>query len=362
MKTVNVGLGPRSYEIIIGAGLLDHREVFQPWIGGSQVFVITNEIVAPWYLGKTRKALRGHAIHEMVLPDGERTKNLETATRIFDRMLGVPLSRSATVIALGGGVIGDMAGFVAACYQRGVPFIQVPTTLLSQVDSSVGGKTAVNHPLGKNMIGAFYQPKRVIADLATLSTLAPREFSSGLAEVIKYGMINDPDFFIWLEDNMERVMEKEEAALEYCIGKSCENKAAIVEQDEREGGVRALLNLGHTFGHAIETTTGYGTWLHGEAVALGMVMATHMSVRMGLLAAENMNRVVSLLQRGGLPVESKTPLCPDALKAAMKLDKKVEDGAIRLVLLNGIGRAFVSGEYPESAINDTLQKYARGQA
>ncbi|MCY3767883.1 MAG: 3-dehydroquinate synthase [Gammaproteobacteria bacterium] len=362
MKTVKVGLGVRSYEIIIGPGLLDDRETFQPWIAGAEVFIVTNEIVAPWYLQKVRKALSGKTVHQMVLPDGEQTKNLETATRIFDRMLGIPLSRAATVIALGGGVVGDMAGFVAACYQRGIPFIQVPTTLLAQVDSSVGGKTAVNHPLGKNMIGIFHQPKRVIADVATLVTLDPREYSSGMAEAIKYGMINDPDFFSWLEENMERIMAREADALEYCIEKSCKNKAAIVEQDEQESGVRALLNLGHTFGHAIETATGYGTWLHGEAVALGMVMAAHMSVRMGLLATEDMNRVTALLQRAGLPVDSKTRLCPDELKAAMKTDKKVKDGRIRLVLLRGIGQAFVSSQYPESVFNDTLQHYASGRA
>ena len=360
MKTVEISLGDRSYEIRIGSGLLANSAELVPWASGQQVLIISNEIVAPLYLDTLKQALSPKAVEEIILPDGESTKNLGTVERIFDKMLEIPLQRSATVIALGGGVIGDMAGFSAACYQRGVSLIQVPTTLLSQVDSSVGGKTGVNHPRGKNMIGAFYQPQRVLIDLATLATLEPRQFSSGMAEVIKYGLINDHEFFGWLEDNIDRVNGQQEPALEYIVEQSCINKANIVEQDERESGVRALLNLGHTFGHAIETATDYSSWLHGEAVALGLVMAMHMSFEQGWLDISDVERAKSLLERAGLAVEPSGDFSAAQLKRLMKLDKKVQDGKIRLVLMKAIGQSFVTGNYDESALDRTLALYAVG--
>ncbi len=360
MKTVNINLGDRSYDIRIAARLLGDSSELLPWIRGNQVMIVTDAVVAPLYLQTVKNALTGKDISEIVLADGEQTKNLQTAEQIFEQMLAIPLDRRATVIALGGGVIGDMAGFTAACYQRGVPFIQIPTTLLSQVDSSVGGKTAVNHARGKNMIGAFYQPRRVIADISTLSTLHRRQFSSGLAEVIKYGMVTDLEFFRWLECNINPLMSQDSRALAYAIARSCINKAKIVEQDERESGVRALLNLGHTFGHAIETATGYGKWLHGEAVALGLVMAAHMSSNQGWLPGQDVQRVAALLSKAGLPVAPTNCLCANQLKQLMHLDKKVQAGRIRLVLLKSIGNAFVTGDYDDSLLDATLEYYATG--
>ena len=360
MKTVDINLGERSYAIKISSGLLGKGEQLLPWIRGHQAFIVTNEVVAPLYLEKVKRALSGKDISEIILADGERTKSLSTAGKIFDRMLAVPLDRCATVIALGGGVIGDMAGFAAACYQRGVPFIQIPTTLLAQVDSSVGGKTAVNHARGKNMIGAFHQPRRVLADTSTLATLDARQFSSGLAEVIKYGMINDAKFFRWLEKNINAVMQKDAAALEYVIEQSCINKAKIVEQDERESGIRALLNLGHTFGHAVETATGYGQWLHGEAIALGLVMAAYMSWEQGWMAEPDRQRVIALLARAGLPIDPVDDVSADGLKALMRLDKKARAGKVRLILLKSIGAAFITSDYDESALDATLKRYATG--
>ncbi len=358
MKTVHVGLGDRSYDIRIAPGILDDREQLRPWIGGRQVFVITNEVVAPLYLEKITTSLDGKTVGQIILRDGESVKTLRTAEEIFDRMIAVSLDRSGTVIALGGGVVGDIAGFTAACYQRGIPFIQIPTTLLSQVDSSVGGKTAVNHPRGKNMIGAFYQPRRVLIDASTLSTLEPRQFSSGVAEVIKYGMINDPPFFRWLEDNIDRVMDLNEKALEYMIEQSCRNKANIVAQDEKEAGIRALLNLGHTFGHAIETSTQYAGWLHGEAIALGMVMAGFMSKIQGDFSDRELARLESLLDRARLPTQPCQGLSAQKLKELMMLDKKVRDGKLRLVLLKGIGQAYVTDQYDETALDATLEYFA----
>ena len=360
MRTINIDLGDRSYEIRISPGILNQSNELLPWIHSQQVFIITNEIVAPLYLQAVKNLLDVKTVEEIILLDGEEVKTLETAEQIFDKMISVPLDRSATVIALGGGVVGDISGFTAACYQRGIAFIQIPTTLLSQVDSSVGGKTAVNHPRGKNMIGAFYQPQRVIVDPLTLTTLDRRQFSSGLAEVIKYGMINDPPFFEWLEDNINQVMALETDTLEYVIEQSCINKARIVEQDEKEGGVRALLNLGHTFGHAVETATGYGNWLHGEAVALGMVMAGHMSQLQGDFSKEELERLVSLLEHAHLPVQASTDFSPDQLRELMMLDKKVQHGKLRLILLKGIGQAYITDEYEESALNATLENFALG--
>lgn len=360
MKTVNINLGARSYAIKISSGLLEKGAELLPWIRGNQVFIVTNQVVAPLYLEKVTRALHGKEISNIILADGEHTKNLQTTEKIFDQMLAIPLDRSVTVIALGGGVIGDMAGFAAACYQRGVPFIHIPTTLLAQVDSSVGGKTAVNHARGKNMIGAFYQPQRVLADTSTLATLDARQFSSGLAEVIKYGMINDVEFFQWLEKNIEAVMQQDAQALEYVIQQSCINKAKIVEQDERENGIRALLNLGHTFGHAIETATGYRKWLHGEAIALGLVMATYMSWKQGWILEHGLQRVMALLSKAKLPVDPVANLSADALKSLIRLDKKVHAGKVRLVLLKSIGEAFITSDYDESALAATLKHYATG--
>ncbi len=360
MKTVEVNLGDRSYEIKIAAGVLGKSEQLLPWIGGKQVFIVTNEVVAPLCLEKVKSALPGKMVEHMILPDGEQTKNLKTVEKIFDRMLEIPLDRTATVIALGGGVIGDMAGFAAACYQRGIPFIQLPTTLLSQVDSSVGGKTGVNHPLGKNMIGAFYQPRRVLADTSTLKTLDRRQFSSGIAEVIKYGMVNDADFFQWLEKNMDAVMQQDDEALSYVIEQSCINKAKIVEQDEKESGVRALLNLGHTFGHAIETATGYRKWLHGEAISMGLVMAAHLSSQQGWVSKQSVVSVIALLSKAGLPVGPVHDISAAELKALMLRDKKVRVGQIRLVLLKSIGDAFITSDYDEAALDATLRQFALG--
>jgi 3-dehydroquinate synthase len=360
MKTVEISLGDRSYDIKIAPGLLESGNEILPWIRGDQVFIVTNAIVAPLYLEKVKSALQGKIVEQIILPDGEQTKSLKTMESLFDQMLQIPLNRSATVIALGGGVVGDMAGFAAACYQRGVAFIQIPTTLLSQVDSSVGGKTGVNHPRGKNMIGAFYQPERVLADTSTLRTLSDRQFSSGVAEVIKYGLINDADFFFWLEQNIESVMAQDEEALSYVVEQSCLNKAKIVEQDERESGVRALLNLGHTFGHAIETATDYSKWLHGEAVALGMVMAAHMSFQQGWITEQSVNRVINLHTRAKLPVSPAHELSAVELKGLMQLDKKVQDGKVRLILLKSIGHAFISSEYDETILDATLSHFAPG--
>lgn len=360
MKTVNINLGERSYAIKISSGLLGKGEELLPWIRGKQVFIVTDQVVAPLYLEKVERALNGKDIAKIILADGEQTKTLQTIEKIFDDMLAIPLERSVTVVALGGGVIGDMAGFAAACYQRGVPLIQIPTTLLSQVDSSVGGKTAVNHARGKNMIGAFYQPQRVLADPSTLATLDVRQFSSGMAEVIKYGMINDADFFQWLEKNIDAVMQKNAEALEYVIEQSCINKAKIVAQDERENGIRALLNLGHTFGHALETATDYNKWLHGEAIALGLVMAAYMSRQQGWITEHDFQRVSALLCKAQLSVDAVDDVDADSLKSLMRLDKKVQSGKVRLVLLKAIGKAFITSDYDETALTATLKHYATG--
>jgi 3-dehydroquinate synthase len=354
MSDVHIDLGPRSYVIRIAPGLLDRKTEFLPWIKGRQVFVVTNEVVAPLYLDRLLANLSELEVHSMVLPDGESSKQLTTFSGILDNMLEVPCDRSVTVIALGGGVIGDLAGFAAASYQRGVPFIQVPTTLLSQVDSSVGGKTGINHARGKNMVGAFHQPRRVVIDTRTLSTLPRRELAAGMAEVIKYGLINDAGFFEWLEKNLESAMALESDAVDFVVARSCENKAAIVERDERETDVRALLNLGHTFGHAIETATGYGTWLHGEAVATGMVMAAHLSRAMGRLDRADCERIAALLGRAGLPVEPFHGAGAGRLRELMQGDKKVQGGRLRLVLLRQIGQAEVVECVEESLLMDTL--------
>ncbi|MCY4218826.1 MAG: 3-dehydroquinate synthase [Gammaproteobacteria bacterium] len=358
--TVPIDLGNRSYEIRIANGILSDPREFLDWITGEQVLVITNDVVQPLYLDQLKQALPSKQVEEMILPDGEHYKSLKTAGEVFDQMLSIPLDRQVTVLALGGGVIGDLSGFVAACYQRGVGFFQVPTTLLAQVDSSVGGKTGVNHSSAKNMIGAFYQPLRVVADIATLRTLDPRQFSSGMAEVLKYGLINDPEFFSWMEQNIDSVMQHDQTALIKIIQRSCINKARIVEQDERESGVRALLNLGHTFGHAIETVTGYGPWLHGEAVGLGMLMAARMSTLQGWLDNTDFLRIRSLLERVGLPVDPSNDFKPKELQEAMNMDKKVLAGKIRLILMQGIGKALICQNYDPTALLQTIEEFATG--
>ncbi|MDY0071080.1 MAG: 3-dehydroquinate synthase [Thauera sp.] len=345
MRTLTVALGERSYPIHIGRGLLAQVELIRPHLKTARVMVVSNETVAPLYLGALQDALlaAGVRVDQVILPDGEQYKDWTTLNRIFDALLGSRCERSTTLIALGGGVIGDMGGFAAACYQRGMPFIQIPTTLLAQVDSSVGGKTAINHPLGKNMIGAFYQPQLVLADLDTLRTLPAREFSAGMAEVIKYGLIRDPAFLAWLDDNLTALMARDDEALAYAIEVSCRNKAEVVAADEREQGERALLNLGHTFGHAIETGLGYGEWLHGEAVAAGTMMAAELSRRLGWLDEVAVTQVRQLFERAGLPVYG--PVLGSArYLELMAHDKKVEAGKLRLVLLRSLGQAVLHGE------------------
>ena len=349
MRTVNVALGGRSYAIHIGSGLLTRSDLIRPGLTSQRVVVITNNVVGPLHLATLLAALRRSdvAAQEIVLPDGEAHKNWETLNLVFDALLAQRAERSTTLIALGGGVIGDMVGFAAATYLRGVPFIQVPTTLLAQVDSSVGGKTGINHPLGKNMIGAFYQPRLVLADTDTLKTLPERELSAGLAEVIKYGLIRDLEFLEWIESNLDRLLARDDEALSYAIERSCINKAEVVAADETESGVRALLNLGHTFGHAIETGTGYGTWLHGEAVAAGTVMAAELSRRLGWLDTAEVERVREVFLRARLPING--PALPEErYLELMQMDKKVLAGRIRFVLLRRIGAAVVWGDAEEA--------------
>jgi 3-dehydroquinate synthase len=354
-RIFEVDLGERSYPIYIGAGLIGQGELYQSHIPGHQVVVVTNETIAPFYLSEVEHALEGFGPIRVVLPDGEEFKNLETWSRILDDLLRHRFGRDCTLIALGGGVIGDMAGFAAACYQRGVDFIQVPTTLLAQVDSSIGGKTGVNHALGKNMIGAFHQPRAVIVDTDTLSTLPDRELAAGMAEVIKYGLIRDAEFFAWLEGNMDKLLSRDPDALMYAIERSCRNKAEVVAADELEAGQRALLNLGHTFGHAIETGVGYGVWLHGEAVAVGMCMAADLSSRLGWLDSDAVRRAHALIGAAGLPIRAPDDLGPQRFRELMALDKKVLGGKIRLVLLRGIGEALVTSDFDQAKLEETLR-------
>ncbi|MBW8307746.1 MAG: 3-dehydroquinate synthase [Thiobacillus sp.] len=355
MQTLTVDLGDRSYPIHIGAGLLNQAELVLPHLAQKRVMVVTNTTVAPLYLARLTATLAsgGVAATHVILPDGEAYKNWETLNLIFDALLTQRAERKTTLIALGGGVIGDMTGFAAASYQRGVPFIQIPTTLLSQVDSSVGGKTGINHPLGKNMIGAFYQPKVVLADTDTLKTLPPRELSAGLAEVIKYGLIWDAEFLAWLEANMDKLRALDPAAITHAIHRSCEIKAQVVGQDEREGGIRAILNLGHTFGHAIETGMGYGNWLHGEAVAAGMVMAAQTSQRLGWISEADVERTRALIRAAGLP-DVAPDLGVDTYLEYMGHDKKVEGGKMRFVLLKKLGEAVITGDVPADVLTGVL--------
>ncbi|HEX5340291.1 MAG TPA: 3-dehydroquinate synthase [Gammaproteobacteria bacterium] len=354
MKSLSVKLGSRSYPIHIGTGLLGQRELFEPHCQHGPVCIVTDDKVAPLYLETLQRTLADSRLHSMTLPNGEQNKHWQTLDRIFTFLLKNELGRDTTLIALGGGVVGDLTGFAAACYQRGIRYLQVPTTLLAQVDSSVGGKTAINHRYGKNMLGAFHQPQAVIADTGTLASLDARDFSAGLAEAIKYGIMADADFFLWLETNIQALLARDSELLNYAIYRSCEIKAEVVAADERETGQRELLNLGHTFGHAIEVGMGYGEWLHGEAVAAGITMAAALSVRLGWLTAAEYRRISRLLERAGLPVKAPDTLAPADFMQHMQRDKKVRDGRLRLVLPRGIGRAVVSDDFAPAALADTL--------
>jgi 3-dehydroquinate synthase len=356
MQTLTVGLAERSYPIHIGSGLLDRAELLLPHIPRKRAIIVSNTTVAPLYLQRLSQGLSAHGVQvqSVILPDGEQHKSGESLNVIYDALLSARSERSTPLIALGGGVIGDITGFAAATYLRGVPFIQIPTTLLSQVDSSVGGKTGINHPLGKNMIGAFYQPRVVLADTDTLDTLPDKELRAGVAEVIKYGLIRDLPFLEWLEANIERLLARDTPALQYAIARSCQNKAEVVGADERESGERALLNLGHTFGHAIENGVGYGVWLHGEGVAAGTIMAADLSQRLGWLSTSDVERVRTLFVRTGLPVVA-PKLGTEKYLQLMGLDKKVADGKIRFVLLKALGNAVMTGDVPQARLEQTLE-------
>ncbi|KAL6528666.1 hypothetical protein OROMI_029311 [Orobanche minor] len=380
---VDVDLGNRSYPIYIGSGLLNQTELLQRHVHGKQVLVVTNTTIAPLYLDKTIWALTDGKpnvkVESVILPDGEQFKNMETLMKIFDKAIESRLDRRCTFVALGGGVIGDMCGYAAASYLRGVNFIQIPTTVMAQVDSSVGGKTGINHPLGKNLIGAFYQPQCVLIDTDTLNTLPDRELASGLAEVIKYGLVRDAAFFEWQEKNMHALMARDPSAFAYAIKRSCENKAEVVSLDEKESGLRATLNLGHTFGHAVETGLGYGQWLHGEAVAAGTrlsvekiqpqgsvcsntrrVMAVDMSHRLGWIDDSLVKRVYMILQQAKLPTAPPETMTMDMFKSVMAVDKKVADGLLRLILLKGpLGDCVFTGDYDKRALDDTLRAFCK---
>lgn len=355
MQTLKVELGSRSYPIHIGQSLLANVDLILPNLKRKSVAIVSNTTVAPLYMEKLAAPLRdaGVSVIEIILPDGEAYKNGESLNLIYDALLKSRCERSTTLIALGGGVIGDLTGYAAATYLRGVPFIQIPTTLLSQVDSSVGGKTGINHPLGKNMIGAFYQPQLVLADIDTLNSLPARELSAGLAEVIKYGLIRDADFFNWLETNMQKLVSLDATAISYAIYRSCQNKAEVVAADEHESGERALLNLGHTFGHAIENSMGYGVWLHGEAVAAGTMLAADLSRRMNWLNDADIQRIQAIHQAANLPIQAPA-LGVERYLDLMGLDKKVQDGKIRLILQQGIGKSVITSDYDAALLKHTL--------
>lgn len=357
---LDVALGERSYPIHIGPGLTARGDLIREHLAGRQVMIVTNTVVAPLYLEALKASLGdGLDIREVILEDGEQTKHMASIGLIWDALLEAGFNRRCTLIALGGGVIGDMTGFAAACYQRGAAFIQVPTTLLSQVDSSVGGKTGVNHPRGKNMLGAFWQPRLVLIDTSSLRTLPQRELSAGMAEVIKYGLLWDESFLSWLEDNMQALMALDETLLGEAIRRSCAIKADVVAQDETEQGVRALLNLGHTFGHAIETDQGYGVWLHGEAVGTGMLMAAELSARMGWLSSADVERIAKVIGKAGLPLQAPEDMGVEDFLRHMRLDKKNVDGRLRLILLERIGRAVITEEAPAGLLADMLEHWPR---
>jgi 3-dehydroquinate synthase len=356
VQTLQVDVGHSRYPIAIGAGLLTNSKVLDAYIRGRDLLIVTNSLVARLYLAKLGAGLAGRRIAECILPDGEQHKTLQTAGWVFDALVAQKMNRDATVLALGGGVVGDVAGFAAASYQRGIGYVQIPTTLLAQVDSSVGGKTGVNHSGGKNLIGAFYQPQSVIADIDTLGTLPDRELRAGLAEVIKYGCVWDPLLFDWLDAHLPELLERDVDALTYAIARSCEIKATVVAKDEREQNLRAILNFGHTFGHAIEAATAYATYLHGEAVGLGMLIAADLSQRLGLIEGATRDRVRDILTRAGLPTEAPRIGAAKALEL-MQMDKKVLAGAVRLVLLEKLGRAILTADYPRAALDATLKEY-----
>jgi len=355
MHSLTIDLGARSYPIVIGRDLLTADHLL-PNVT-HQIMVVTNETIAPLYLDKTLAALKERQAEHVILPDGEQYKSTNTLDQVYEALLTHRFDRGCTILALGGGVIGDMAGYAAASYQRGVNFVQVPTTLLAQVDSSVGGKTAVNHPLGKNMIGAFHQPKAVLADMSVLDTLSEREFKAGLAEVIKYGFILDADFFEWLENNIDALLARDSDAIAWAVRRSCEIKADIVAADEHEHGQRALLNFGHTFGHAIEAAMGYGNWLHGEAISAGMVMALDLSERTGRIGGNTVQRGVHLLESAGLPVEPPTTMSPEQMLGYMARDKKVSAGQLKLILAKAIGSTEVTTEFAADQLDATLAKF-----
>ena len=355
-RTVEIDLGERCYPIHVGAGIIGERALLAPHVRDRHAIVVTNETVAPLYLDRLRPALAdASGIDTHVIADGEQHKTLDTFAAIQNVLVERRVARDAVLIALGGGVVGDIAGFAAACYQRGIDFVQVPTTLLAQVDSSVGGKTGVNLPGGKNLVGAFHQPRCVISDTSTLATLDPREVRAGFAEIVKYGLIDDPDFFDWLEANATALLGLDADTLGTAVVRACERKAAIVVADERESGVRALLNLGHTFAHAIETGTGYGAWLHGEAVAAGIVLAARMSHRMEWLTGQDCERVERLFARAGLPTRAPADLSPRRMLEVMSVDKKVRRGRLRLILLRGIGQAVLTSEFDPAVLRETLE-------
>lgn len=359
MKSLHVELGERTYPIYIGQDLLQQPSLLTPFVTGQQVLIVSNTTVAPLYLEQVKALFADYQVKTVILPDGEEYKNLTTLNTVFDALIAHRFDRSCTLVALGGGVIGDMTGFAASAFQRGVNFIQMPTTLLAQVDSSVGGKTGVNHPQGKNMIGAFHQPECVLIDTNTLNTLDDRQLSAGLAEVIKYGLIGDYEFFEWLEVHLEGLLARDPATLSEAIQRSCENKAAIVAKDEKEAGLRALFNLGHTFGHAIEAGMGYGNWLHGEGVSAGTMQAVYLSQLMGHLTPAECERIQHLFERARLPVKPPglSELSTQKYLDLMAGDKKVQAGKIRLVLLKSIGQAYVSADYPAEALLTTLDEW-----
>ena len=360
MQTLSVALGERSYPVHIGTGMIGESSLYAPHVKGRRIAVVTNPVVAPIYLVTLQEALAraGAQSIPVLIEDGEQAKGWETLDRVFDALLAAHLGRDALIVALGGGVVGDLAGFAAATYQRGIPFIQVPTTLLAQVDSSVGGKTAINHARGKNMVGAFHQPLAVIADVATLNSLPDRELRAGIAEVIKHGLILDLEFLEWLEARIDSLLARDPAALEHAVRRSCELKAQVVATDERESGLRAILNFGHTFGHAIEAGVGYGEWLHGEAVATGMVMAAELSVRAGTLRRQDADRVKALITRAGLPVRG-PKISADRYLELMQVDKKASAGRVRFILLDGLGRAMQRGDLEERLVRESIAAAAQ---
>ncbi|KMT09565.1 hypothetical protein BVRB_6g130250 [Beta vulgaris subsp. vulgaris] len=361
---VEVDLGNRSYPIYIGSGLLNQPDLLQRHVHGKRVLVVTNTTVAPLYLDKVVDALTRDnpniSVESVILPDGEQYKDMDNLMKILDKAIESRLDRKSTFVALGGGVIGDMCGFAAASFLRGVNFIQVPTTVMAQVDSSVGGKTGINHPLGKNLIGAFYQPQCVLVDTDTLNTLPNRELASGLAEVVKYGLIRDAEFFEWQEKNMDALMARDPDVFAYAIKRSCENKAEVVSMDEKEGGLRATLNLGHTFGHAIETGFGYGHYLHGEAIAIGTVMAVDMSYRLGWIDESLVERVHNILKKASLPIAPPESMTVEMFKSIMSVDKKVADGVLRLILLKGpLGNCVFTSDFDKKALDETLAAFSK---